>query len=88
MSDTSKEKQILSDFAKCMGTPVNSPKVQGLVQQWRDYISQSYYNCDDDTFQGIGIMYGEDQSLKKNLDIYGKGTADYMSSAIKAYCAK
>lgn len=83
---SSQEQQILSDFSKCIGTPVTSPQVQNLVEQWKGYISQSYYNCDNDTFQGIGIMYGEDQNLKKNLDVYGKGTADYISSAIKVYC--
>ncbi len=68
-----------------------SPKekeAQDLVKEWQDFITNNFYTCTNEILQGLGEMYVQDESFKKNIDKQGEGTAQFISMAIKEYCKK
>lgn len=65
-----------------------SPEAQALVKEWQDYISANLYTCTNEILAGLGQMYTADERFQKNLDRFGEGTAEFLSRAIAAYCAK
>ena len=69
------------------GSP-ESPEAQALVKEWQDYISTHLYTCTNEILAGLGQMYTADERFQKNLDRFGEGTAEFLSKAIAAYCAK
>ena len=79
---------ILASFAKCMNNQdePNSKKVQTLVKNLQEHITNNYYNCTNDILYNLGQMYIEDEKFKKNLDKHSDGTAMYINKAIKIYC--
>ena len=69
------------------GDPAGA-EAQALVKEWQDYISANLYTCTNDILAGLGQMYTADERFQKNLDRFGEGTAEFLSRAIAAYCAK
>lgn len=65
-----------------------SPEAQTLVQAWKDHISAHHYTCTDEILAGLGQMYTADERFRKNLDRFGKGTAEFLSKAIAVYCVE
>ncbi|MBU5626676.1 MerR family transcriptional regulator [Oscillibacter sp. MSJ-2] len=59
-----------------------------LVEQWRRFISENYYECTPEILSDLGRMYAEDRRFQENIDRFGPGTARRMSQAIEAYCNK
>ena len=80
--------EIFAGFAALVGTDPADASVQELVQRWKAFISESYYNCTNEILAGLGQMYIADERFTKNLDQFGAGTAKLMSDAIAVYCAR
>ena len=59
--------------------------MQDLVVKLRDYITQNYYTCTNEILAGLGKMYVADERFKKNIDKYGKETAEFVAEAIEIY---
>lgn len=70
------------------GSSPKSQEVQDLVEEWRDFISEAYYDCTKEILLGLAEMYMADERFTKNINRFGAGTAELMSQAIKVYCAK
>lgn len=64
----------------------DSEEVQALVKQWQDFITARFYNCTKEILSGLGLMYVNDERFTKNIDKFGKGTAEFMAKAIEIYC--
>ncbi len=48
-----------------------------------------YYKCSKEVLLGLGIMYAGGGEFTDNIDkMGGKGTAEFISKAIKIYCKK
>ena len=79
---------IFAEFAECKknGFASDSPEVQSLVVKLHDYITQNYFTCTDEILAGLGQMYACDERFKKNIDKYGEGTAEFVSTAISFFC--
>lgn len=79
---------IIAEFADFLksGEAPDSEAALSLVKRWRDFITENYYKCTDDILSGLGKMYAADERFRKNIDLHGEGTADFMSQAIAAYC--
>ena len=75
---------IFAEFAECKnaGLAPNAPEVQSLVGKLQDFITKNYYTCTNDILAGLGQMYVADDRFKKNIDKYGKGTAEFVTLAI------
>ena len=65
--------------------PPNHPKTFELVKRWQKFMTENYYDCTDELLECLGGMYGGEDFAPK-IDVFGKGTAAYMSEAILAYC--
>ena len=60
-----------------------SQEAQALTEKLRGFISENFYNCTEEVFQGLGQLYKADQRFQENIDrAGGKGTADFVSQAI------
>ena len=79
---------VFADFAliKDSETP-ESEAAQTLVKRLQDYITCNFYTCTKEILAGLGQMYTADERFKANIDKNGKGTTDFVSEAIKIYCA-
>lgn len=62
------------------------PEAQGLVEEWKGFITAHCYTCTDEILAGLGSMYTADRRFQENLDRFGPGTARFLSDAIAAYC--
>lgn len=77
---------IMSGFAKLLGSAPDSEEAQVLVKRWQKHISKHYYHCTKEILAGLGLMYVSDEKFLKNIDTFGVGTAQFMSDAIAVYC--
>lgn len=68
---------------------VEDEKVQEKIKALQKFITDNYYNCTNETLNGLGQMYVNDERFKKNIDkAGGDGTAKFVSQAIYVYCSK
>ena len=77
---------IYEELAKLMDRNPANDEVQVLVQKWRDYITNNFYNCTIEIFRGLAIMYVADERFTNNIDKYGQGLAKFLSDAMNIYC--
>ena len=77
---------IYEELAKLMDRNPSDDDVQVLVQKWRDYISNNFYNCTIEIFRGLALMYVADERFTNNIDKYGEGLAQFLSDAMNIYC--
>ena len=80
--------EIFAAFAALRGHAPDEPDVQALVARWQAHITRNYYACTKEILAGLGQMYTADERFIQNIDRAGAGTAQLMSAAIAAYCAK
>jgi DNA-binding transcriptional MerR regulator len=81
-----KSDEIMKKFASKIGETPETKEVQELVEEWKNFINEAYYDCTLEILSGLGQMYVADERFTKNIDKFGKGTAQLMSEAIKVYC--
>lgn len=79
---------IFRSFAMNMDKKPADANVQKIVHSWQEHITKYYYHCTKDILAELGEMYVADHRFTNNIDKFGKGTAKFMSDAIKIYCAK
>ena len=80
--------QMFAQFAAVRDLDPADERVQRLVKDWQQYISEHMYTCTDEILAGLGQMYMCDERFRANIDRCGEGTAACMSRAIAAYTAK
>ena len=76
---------IFAEFATCKanGATPGSAEAQALVAKLQNHITANHYTCTDEILAGLGKMYVADERFKKNIDMYGEGTAVFASAAIE-----
>jgi len=79
---------IFGEFADYMkeGFSPSDNDVQTLVGKLQNFITTNFYTCTNEILSGLGQMYVCDERFKNNIDKHGKGTAEFVSSAIKIFC--
>lgn len=84
-----KEEQcIYNTFVGLMHKSPEHADVQAAVRSWQDYISRNFYQCTNEILAGLGELYVADERFQKNIDTHTPGLAQFMSDAIRVYCAK
>lgn len=64
-------------------------EVQEKIAALQKFITDNYYVCTNEIFNGLGQMYAGDERFKKNIDkAGGNGTAEFVSQAISVYCSR
>lgn len=83
----SKMEALMKEFADCMkgGAKPSDSSAQALVKMWQAFISENYYECTNEILAGLGEMYSADERFAENIDRFGKGTAEFMTEAIRIY---
>lgn len=80
---------IFAQFGELRGLSPESEQAQEKVAALRQFITQNYYTCSKDILKSLGEMYVGDERFKANIDrAGGKGTAEFVSSAIEVYCSR
>jgi hypothetical protein len=81
---------LMAIFAACKarGTSPDFPEVQALAARLQAHITENYYTCTAEILAGLGKMYVADERFRKNIDKYGKGTAEFASEAIACFCGE
>lgn len=82
--------EILGEFAACMKSSENpdSEQAQSLVRKLQRFITENYYTCTKEILAGLGQMYVLDERFRNNIDKHADGTAQFISEAVKLYCAQ
>ena len=79
---------IFGEFSNHMknGFSPSDNDVQNLVKKLQNYITENFYTCTNKILSGLGRMYVCDERFKNNIDRHAKGTAEFVSGAIKIFC--
>lgn len=87
---TDEMNNLFGEFSACMKNSLkpDSENVQSLVKKLQNHITDNYYHCTTDILAGLGQMYVSDERFRENIDKNGDGTAEFVSTAITAYCKK
>ncbi|CAM4022842.1 MerR family transcriptional regulator [Mesobacillus thioparans] len=81
-----KTEEIYQRLITGMDDGPNDPAVQEAVADWRQFITDHYYDCTVDIFRGLGDLYVDDPRFTKNIDKYQPGLAAFFKKAIHYYC--
>ena len=67
----------------------NSESAQALVRRLQEFITQHCYTCTNEILAGLGQMYAAGGEMTDNIDkAGGKGTAAFVSEAIRIICTR
>ena len=78
--------KIFSEFAAIREKSPECSEAQATVKKWQEHITKYHYNCTKEILSSLAEMYVGDERFKENIDLNGKGTAQFMADAIKIYC--
>jgi DNA-binding transcriptional MerR regulator len=79
--------EIFKAFAALRDKSPSDPDVQAHIRKWQAFITDNFYTCTNEILAGLGEMYVADSRFTENIDRYGSGTAQFISEAIRTYCA-
>ena len=79
---------IYTYIASLMDKGPEDPLVQKALTDWRQYITDSFFNCTADIFRGLADLYLKDKRFVESVDRTKPGLAKFLSDAIKAHCRK
>ncbi|MBQ6143216.1 MAG: MerR family transcriptional regulator [Clostridia bacterium] len=77
---------IFKKFASVMDKGETSEEAQNLVKEWKNFISENLYDCNNETLLGLSKLYIDDKRFTKNIDKHKDGLADFISKSIQIYC--
>jgi DNA-binding transcriptional MerR regulator len=77
---------LFEKIASLMDKGPEDKEVQKAVSEWRQHITDSFYNCTPEIFRGLGELYVCDERFTQNIDKVKPGLARFLSEAIKIYC--
>lgn len=83
---TAKGDEIYKRIAASMEKGPQDPEVQKAVADYRQYITDSFYNCTPEIFRGLGDLYVNDERFTANIDKKKKGLAAFLREAMIYYC--
>lgn len=78
--------EIYQELAGLMVLVPADPQVQKAIGAWRQYITDSFYNCTPEIFRGLGDLYIQDERFTASIDKAKPGLARFMSEAMHIYC--
>jgi MerR family transcriptional regulator, multidrug-efflux activator len=78
--------EIYKELAANMDKSPDDPVVQKAVGEWRQHITDNFYDCTIEIFRGLGDLYVDDERFTKNIDKYKEGLAKFLREAIYVYC--
>ncbi len=80
--------ELYTRIASKMDRGPEDPQVQEAVSQWRQHITDNFYNCTPEIFRGLGDLYVNDERFTANIDQIKPGLASFLREAMHIYCDK
>lgn len=82
--------QIFFAFAENMEMEkeVGAKENVDLAEKLHQHLCQYSFDCSLEVFSSIGYGYAKNEEFRRNLDQFGKGTAQYVCDAIQKYVAE
>ncbi|AOR23385.1 MerR family transcriptional regulator [Clostridium taeniosporum] len=77
---------IFEKLSKLMDKSKESAEVQDVIEEWRRYITNNFYNCTPEIFRSLGQIYIYDERFTDFINKTKPGLAKFFSEAIKVYC--
>ena len=86
---TEKFMDIFAELGSLKNLSIEDKKVQDKIEFLKEYITNNFYECNNEMFCILGQIYVKDERYKNNIDkAGGDGTAEFVSKAISFYCSK
>jgi DNA-binding transcriptional MerR regulator len=73
-------------MVKAMHLGPEDEKVQDIVADMRQHISDNFYDCTIEIFRGLGDLYVNDPRFTKNIDKHKQGLSQFLKEAFHYYC--
>jgi DNA-binding transcriptional MerR regulator len=80
--------QLYGDLAHSMEKGPSDEEVQRLIGEYRQYITDNFYDCTVEIFRGLGDIYVNDPRFTKNIDKVQTGLSEFLRAAMHVYCDK
>jgi DNA-binding transcriptional MerR regulator len=78
--------RIHNKIIALMDRDPSDPQVQEAIGEWRQHITDNFYNCTLEIFRGLGDLYISDDRFTSNIDKFKPGLAAFMREAMHIYC--
>ncbi len=78
--------EIYNKLVALMDKDPADHEIQKVIDENRQHITNSFYNCTIEIYRGLGELYVCDERFTKNIDKFKEGLAEFLSKAIKVYC--
>ena len=73
---------------KAKNLEIQSDLVQNEVERLYNHLNKYGFDCSIEVFSYIGKGYSENPEFRNNINKFGEGVPEYISSAIDYYCRK
>lgn len=81
--------QLFVEFGEMKELDPSEVEVQKQVKKLQEYINENFYQCNDEILYSLGQMYSSSVEFTENIDrAGGKGTAIFVTEAIRIFCGK
>jgi DNA-binding transcriptional MerR regulator len=82
----SKMNELFSFIASRMKFGPSDQDIQTAIGEWRQFITDHFYECTPEIFRGLGELYVADPRFTKNINKFGENLAPFLREAINIYC--
>lgn len=84
-----KTQNLLEQLATYENESPDSPEVQRIVKEWKEYISEHFYDCNNKILYGLSELYVSDERFSDFINRFGNNNlALFLSNAIKVFCSE
>jgi DNA-binding transcriptional MerR regulator len=77
---------IYSRAASRMPFGPDDAEAQAAVADWRQFITDHYYDCTLEIYRGLGNLYVDDERFTANINRNQPGLAQFLKEAMHIYC--
>ncbi|GGE59548.1 MerR family transcriptional regulator [Priestia taiwanensis] len=78
--------ELYGNIAELMDKGPDDEEVQSLISEYRQYITDNFYDCTVEIFRGLGDLYVHDPRFTKNIDKVQTGLSEFLREAMHVYC--
>lgn len=72
-------------FGSLMHLSSSSEEVQKEVENWFTFLNENVSSYSLEAFQGLGVLYVEDERFRKNIDRHGEGLSSFLLEAMTIF---
>lgn len=81
-----KQGQLTVQMVGTAQSKVSDPDIQQAVEEYYNFLNQSFYSCDVEFLRNLSDMWVEDSRFAVNYDRIREGGAQFVRDAVHYYC--